>query len=850
MKFSDITLGITNLTEATSSKIGQEYFEALVEYLSNALKVDMVFIGELATGHSAIRTKAVYAHGNISENITYELTGTPCEGVINQTACIYQQNIQKSFPTDTLLNDLGVEGYVGVPLLSLTGTPFGLIVALHSEPIQNEDFIQTYFDLVVGRVAAEYERLNIMEQLTDQEKQYRDLVYCSSDYIWEVNERVEYTYSTSSPEELLGYTSEELVGKKPFDFMSEEEAKKVSDYLKPIWKKRDSFSGLEKIKTHKDGSLVYIEASGVPIFDSKGIFKGYRGIDRNISERKKKEIELKLAATVLETATEAVMVTDIHNNIIKVNKAFTTITGYQFDEVLGKPPSVLKSGHHDAHFFSEMLQTLKTTGEWEGEIWNRRKNGDIYPEWLTVSAIQGDQGCINGFVSLFSDITKRKEYEEKIEYQANYDALTGLANRHLLADRFSRAIDRADRKKSRVALLFIDLDRFKQVNDSLGHTFGDKLLQEVSSRLYSQVRKSDTTARLGGDEFAVIFPDVPDIHHVEDSIRNILTNLSEPYQIDGNEIYLSASIGVTVYPDDGSTIENLLRNADSAMYRAKENGRNAFQYYSGEMHKDAEKRRLLENALRKAVNQNEFVLYYQPIVDSVTKEIVGSEALIRWHSPDMGIINPAEFIPLAEDTGLILTIGEWVLNEACRQISSILPMCPKDFVVSINVSSYQFKKNNVPLLVTRALERFTLSPNRLVLEITESLMLNDDKCILEQLEELRSMGVGISIDDFGTGYSSLSYLHKYPISTLKIDRAFVNDLTSNQQSRALVTAIIAMSKSLGLKMVAEGIEEEQQASVLSKEGCTFFQGFLFSKPLPFDEFQRFIRGSTQTTEQD
>ncbi|WP_290704837.1 bifunctional diguanylate cyclase/phosphodiesterase [Amphritea sp.] len=845
MKLSDISLGIANLSEATSSKIGQEYFEALVEYLSNALKIDMVFIGELTANKSAIQTKAVYAHGSLSENITYELSGTPCDGVIGQSACFYQEGIQRSFPTDTLLKDLRIEGYVGAPLFSLTGAPFGLIVALHSKPILNEGFIQTYFDLVVGRVAAEYDRLNIMERLIDQEKQYRDLVDCSSDFIWEVNENVEYSFSSSSPDGLLGYTAAELVGKKPFDFMPKEEAEKVRLSFTSIWEQRETFSGLENINIHKDGTLVYIETSGVPIFDSQGIFKGYRGVDRNISGRKKKEIELKLAATVLETATEAVMVTDIDNHIIKVNKAFTTITGYTIDEVLGETPSVLKSGRHDAYFYIEMLKTLQRCGEWEGEIWNRRKNGEIYPEWLTVSAIQNDQGDIGGYVSLFSDITKRKEYEEKIEYQANYDALTGLANRHLLADRFSRAIDRADRKNSRVALLFIDLDRFKQVNDSLGHTFGDKLLQEVSSRLYSHVRKSDTTARLGGDEFAVIFPDVPDIHHVEDSIRNILNNLSKLYKIEGNEVYLSASIGVTVYPDDGITIDDLLRNADSAMYKAKENGRNSFQYYSGEMHKDAEKRRLLENSLRRAVNQNEFVLYYQPIVDSTTKNIVGSEALIRWKSPDMGIVSPAEFIPLAEDTGLILTIGEWVLNEACRQISSILPTCPEDFFVSINVSSYQFKKNNIPLLVGKALERFGLSPNRLVLEITESLMLNDDKCILEQLEELRRMGVGISIDDFGTGYSSLSYLHKYPISTLKIDRAFVNDLTSNKQSRALVTAIIAMSKSLGLKMVAEGIEEEQQAAILSQEGCTFFQGFLFSKPLPFDEFLCFIRESEQ-----
>ncbi len=841
MAFSDIALEVKRLSDATSEKIGQAYFESLVEYLCGVLDVDIVLIGELIENNSAVQTKAVFANGEIAENIVYQLAGTPCAKVVCDDACVISQDAQQTFPEDLLLRDLSVEGYVGVLLTSLDGSPFGLIIALSSQPIPHEDFILTYFGLVTGRIAAEYERLQIMKLLTDQEKKFRDIAYCSSDIIWEVNEHLEYSFSSTIPDGILGYLPEELIGKKPFDFMPEKESERVQALFQPVWDNREKFSALENLSIHKDGTLVCLETSGVPVFDAKGEFRGYRGLDRNITERKEKERELQLAATVLETATEAVMVTDVRKRIIKVNKAFTEITGYGRDEALGQTPAMLTSGHHDGTFYTEMFKTLEMTGKWEGEIWNRKKNGAIYPQWLSISAMTDEQGDLTGHVALFSDITKRKEYEEKIEYQANYDALTGLANRHLLKDRFASAIYRSDRNNSLVSLLFIDLDRFKQVNDSFGHTFGDRLLKQVGKRISNHVRQSDTVARLGGDEFAVIFPDLPDTHHMEDTIGTILNTLAEPYHIDGSDVYLSASIGVTVYPEDGNTIEELLRNADSAMYKAKNSGRNTFQYYSAEMHLEAQQRIQLENALRKAIARQEFVLHYQPVIDARTNRIAGAEALIRWQRPDVGLVYPNDFIELAEECGLITAMGEWVLQEACSQIAGMLEICPDDFFISVNVSCDQFKNVNVPEQVNRTLQATGLEPHRLVLEITESIMLNDDCLILEQFETLRRTGVGISIDDFGTGYSSLSYLHKYPITTLKIDRSFVSELTSENRGHALVTAILAMSESLGLKVIAEGIEQERQADILSKEGCMFFQGYLYSKPLAFDAFRRLVK---------
>ena len=590
MEQVDIPLFVQKLSKATSAKIGQDYFDSLVAFLGEALGKQYIFIGELVNNATAIRTKSVFAQGRLAENLTYDLVDTPCENVLGKHTCVYRHGVQNLFPKDFLLQQMGVDSYIGAPLFTSSGLPFGLIVILDTKPIVDDSFIQVCLELVVARISAEYERHSIVERLAEQEKRFRDLVGCSSDFIWEVNENLEYTFSTSTLDGILGYAPEDMLGKTPFDFMPKAERERVRNVFEPLWKNREPFSELENINFHKDGSPVYIETSAVPIFDSDNRFKGYRGLDRDITERKKKEIDLRLAATVLDTASEAVMVTDINNLIIKVNAAFTRITGYSQDEAMGRTPSLLKSGHHGADFYEEMRHSLQQNSKWEGEIWNRKKNGEVYPEWLTISLMTGRQGDPEGYVCLFSDISKRKKDEKKIQYQANYDALTGLANRHLLFERFSDALNLAERQSQNVSLFFIDLDRFKQVNDSLGHSFGDQLIKDAATRLQNCIRKTDTAARLGGDEFAIICSGISDISQTEAVLSHILTVLSEPYWIKGQKIVLSASIGVTVFPDDGLSIEDLLRNADSAMYRAKENGRNTYQFFTEEMHLESVQR--------------------------------------------------------------------------------------------------------------------------------------------------------------------------------------------------------------------------------------------------------------------
>ncbi|MDV7338804.1 EAL domain-containing protein [Terasakiella sp. A23] len=564
-----------------------------------------------------------------------------------------------------------------------------------------------------------------------------------------------------------------------------------------------------------------------------------------LQKRRKDEKELRLASSVFETAREAVMVTDINNRIKMVNPAFTAITGYEFDEVRGADPAILKSGQHNDSFYDDMYRRLEDNGFWEGEIWNKRKSGETFPERLTISILHDNKGVKEGYVAIFSDITKRKQAEDHIQHQANYDNLTDLANRNLFMDHLSGAIYRAERDHNRVALLFLDLDRFKHINDTLGHSMGDELLKEAAQRLQALTRKSDTCARLGGDEFAILLPDIQDMRNVEEVVGKILEKISEPYDLDGNSAFVSASIGVTVYPEDGYSPQTLLRNADSAMYRAKDKGRNAFQFFTAEMDQEAQKRRELENALYVALENNEFVMNYQPIISGKSGKVMKCEALIRWSHPKKGIISPTDFIPLAEEVGLILPIGEWVLREACREAAIWHKTLKNPPSIAVNFSSRQFQRVNIPTLVQEVLDENQLPPEALTIEITENLLIQDDKTTLEQLNILSRMGISLAIDDFGTGYSSLSYLKKFPISVLKIDRSFIKDMQSDPEDAALVNAMISMAKSLNLKVVAEGAETAEQIKMLQERECEYIQGYYYSRPLPAADFNGYLNDRKQ-----
>ena len=590
----------------------------------------------------------------------------------------------------------------------------------------------------------------------------------------------------------------------------------------------------------KNGEKFWERANIYPLKNTKNEISSYVAIKEDITQLKEDEKKLRLASTVFQTATEAVMINDANNLIVAVNQAFTLITGYPEAEVLGKNPILLSSGHHDVNFYKEMNQELTTTGKWQGEICNRRKNGEVYYEWLSITALKNQAGELESYVSLFSDITKRKQAEDKIYHQANYDYLTGLANRNLFIDRFEQSIAVAKREHKSVALLFIDLDGFKNVNDTFGHSKGDLLLKYAAQRIESVVRTSDSVARLSGDEFAVMLCGDNDVYSNEKVATKVLAELATPFQLAEKEAHVSASIGIAIFPDDGHFSEDLLANADSAMYKAKEKGKNNVQFFTKEMDIKAQQRRSLEVELRQAIKNNELVLHYQPIHDIKTGKVVSAEALIRWLHPQRGLISPIEFIPLAEDIGFIVDIGDWVLAQACNQAKmwqNQWAFAPK---ISVNISSAQLHRSDFFDKLKHVLTQSKLPPELLTLEMTESLLIEEDVHTLAKLQTIRDFGIDLSIDDFGTGYSSLSYLKRFPINILKIDRAFIKDITTNSEDEALTCAILSIAESLNLKVVAEGVEEKAQCDLLAKYNCQFVQGYFFSKPITAEGFTAYI----------
>lgn len=639
-------------------------------------------------------------------------------------------------------------------------------------------------------------------------------------------------------ERLTGRNAEEVAEISPLAFFDASDAKVIANSIEEVFAHGH---------TEVEGTLRSTNGDATPC-----LFSGHKiefdgephliGVGLDISELKRTQSERALLASAFEHSPDAMLVTDADNRIVTVNSAFTRLTGYALNEVKGKDPAVLSSGLMPSAFYERMWRAILTEGSWHGEVWDRRKDGSLFPKALSVSTVRDAHGRITHHIASFTDITERKRAEERIRFLAMHDPLTRLPNRSELRSRLTQALATATREKHQLAVLFIDLDRFKLINDTLGHTVGDELLVEVSQRLLAAVRASDIVARLGGDEFIVVLNHVEGREAVRAFAKKLLGRLGEPFPLAGRQLHSAGSIGISVFPSDGEDCETLMRCADTAMYHAKSMGRSTYRFFDPDLNRATEERLHFEQRLGDAVSARQLVLHYQPQVECQTGSIVGLEALVRWQDPEMGLISPDRFIPVAEESGLIGLIGEWVLDEALRQLSEWRRAGYSALSISVNLSVHQLRDPDLPAHVARALARHGVPPDHLELEITETSAMSDPHLTVEVLGQLKATGVQLTIDDFGTGYSSLSYLKLLPVGCLKLDRSFVKDMEIDANDAAICAATISLAHNLGLRVVAEGVETATQNDNLTALGCDLMQGYYFGAPVGAQQTQAFLVG--------
>lgn len=644
-------------------------------------------------------------------------------------------------------------------------------------------------------------------------------------------------------EEIFGYAPGEMVGKSTRHmYASDDTYDEVGVLAYPIAAGSDGFTGEFRMR-HKSGGLFWGSLSGKAIYPSNPQ-EGSIWICYDNTERKQSEEELRIASIAFESQ-EGMMITDVNKIILRVNRAFTEITGYTADDAIGQTPQILESNRHGVDFYQVMWEAIDQTGEWKGEIWHRRKSGDIYPEWLTITAVKSQTGSVTHYIGTHTDISARKAADEKIAFLAFHDALTGLPNRRLLMDRLSQAVVSSSRRGHYGALFLLDLDNFKTLNDTLGHLSGDLLLQLVGQRLSGCVRKGDTVARLGGDEFVVLLEVL--CEHAETAAAQakevgakMLNSFNQPYIVGSHENHSTPSIGITLFSGDTKSIDELLKQADLAMYQAKAAGRNTLRFFDPKMQIIVQDRANLEADLREALRLNQFILYYQPQVVGDDAFLFGAEVLVRWQHAHRGLVSPAEFIPLAEETGLILSLGQWVLETACVQLARWSRDPRKQHLtLAVNISAKQLHQSDFVNQVLAVLASTGANPKLLKLELTESQLVTSVEDTINKMKALKNMGVGFSMDDFGTGYSSLAYLKRLPLDQLKIDQSFVRDILTDPNDAAIAKMVIVLADSLGLPVIAEGVETHEQKEFLAKLGCLSYQGYLFSKPLPLIDFEQF-----------
>ncbi|MCZ7562658.1 MAG: EAL domain-containing protein [Burkholderiales bacterium] len=682
------------------------------------------------------------------------------------------------------------------------------------------------------------DRKSAEERVRRSEERFRHLTALASDWYWEQDAEFRFTLVSDSAQAAGRRSPSGEIGKTRWE-VPNAASEDTWQAHRAVLEAHRPFRGFEYVQIADDGEAQWLSVSGDPMFDEAGRFVGYRGTGTNITARKRAEEALRLSRRAIEASTNGILVADATAGdypIIFANPAFEAMTGYSADEVRGRNPRFLHRDDTDQVGLAEIRAALRDGRAVTTELRNYRKDGTLYRSELSISPVRDDAGRISHWLGVATDVTERKRYEAELERQANYDPLTGLANRSLLFDRIRQAAAHTERSGRAMAVLLLDLDRFKLINDGFGHVFGDELLRTVSGRLRGCVRRDDTVARLGGDEFVVMLTDMAREDDASNVAGKILEAVAQPVSIEGRELVVTASIGIAIFPRDGREPEALLKNADAAMYRSKEHGRNAFEFYTEEMNARAAQHLRMRHDLARALDAGEFRLFYQPIVGCRSGAITGAEALLRWQKADGAMVSPAEFIPLAEDSGLIVPIGKWALHAACAQARAWLEAGLPPVSVSVNLSPRQFRRRDLVAAIDEALAATGLAAASLGVELTEGTVMQNPDEAVAILHELAARGIGISIDDFGTGYSSLGYLKRFPVNDLKIDRSFVRDIATDRDDAAIVNATIGLAHTLDVTVIAEGVETAEQREFLIRHGCDYAQGFLFSRPAPADEF--------------
>jgi len=806
---------------AVSSTTGDEFFRTLVKNLTNTLGIDIAFIAKREKGsEDSLETIAACVSGEIVDNFQYSLVGTPCGDVYNNEACFFPENIQRNFPQDHLLMEMGVESYIGVPLFDINSDPLGIVVVLGYEPMKSRQPAEAIMKIFAARIVAEL-----------QHKKARD----------EIQGLIKFPDENPSPVIRASDDGIILYANRGSEYLLASWGCQTGEKLPP-----DIFKICKRcLKNEKNIELDFScgdrEYSFMLAPSIESHYINIYALD--ITERQHDKAQMSKLSGALEKTGDSVMITDLNGIIEYVNPAFEKTTGYSAAEAIGAKTNILKSGRHDHAFYQKLWATILSGEVYRDVLVNRKKDGTLYYEEKSITPLKSQYGNITNFISTGMDITERMQAEERLHHLAYHDVLTDLPNRALFMERLSHALLQRHSDGEKLAVLFLDVDRFKTINDTLGHESGDRFLQSFTRLLLNCVRTGDTVARFGGDEFAILLENINSIQAVSGVAEKINHALTKPFRVDGPDLYVTTSIGICLYPDDGDNPNILLKHADSAMYQAKEQGRNNYKYYSDEMSAQAYRRMALEVGLRTALDRDQFFLNYQPQIDIRSDEIIGAEALLRWEHPELGLVNPMEFIPILEEIGLIIEVGEWVLRTACRQAKSWNAMFTNPFRVAVNISGKQFSNADLKGQVLRIIEETDLDPHLLELEITESVLMQDDKSTMVNLIDLHDYGMKLSIDDFGTGYSSLSYLKRFPVDCLKIDRSFVRDITSDPDDATIVGAIIAMAHRLNLEVVAEGVETEAQLEFLRQGNCDIVQGYFYSKPVDAGEFQKILVAS-------